>query len=99
MKFSPQHHEAIVSLIAKNGFSSDHFNFVKKRGRIQLVEQSSERFFSFIAVKQTELNPENFQLEDRTFFKIKSQLEKESTVENWELVLKAMSRWMKALKV
>ena len=97
MKFLHQHRNDIIKLINKYGWMEQDFAFVKKRGRIHVIKQSSKKHFSYFRKKETNLNSKSLQWEHSSYFKYQQDDQREKIVENWNAVVKELENWLQGL--
>ena len=98
MRFLITHHKEVIQLLERQNRAKEEFDFVKKRGRINIIERSSKKFFAYLRVKETQLDPETKQWVETSYFKVKTEEQKEHTVDNWTNVFKEMETWLKGLR-
>ncbi|MGI9543921.1 MAG: hypothetical protein ACR2MX_11720 [Cyclobacteriaceae bacterium] len=79
------------------GWEEQDFAFVKKRGRVHVIEQSSKKHFSYFRKKETSLNPKTLQWEDSSYFKYQQEDQPERVVKDWPTVVQKMNLWFKSL--
>ena len=68
-------------------------DFVKKRGRIQIIHGTSGSRFSYLRVKETTLDPTTRGWQHSEFYKVKMNTSKESPVDSWDQVMVLFDQW------
>ena len=97
MKFIHQHRSNILNILKRYQIDETAVDFIKKRGRIQIIHRASGRKFSYLRVKQTTLDPISQGWKHSEYYKIKYHLAKEVPVENWSQVMEAFDTWSQQL--
>ena len=70
MKFLANHRKEVLQYIAKSGLNESGFSYVKRKGRINIVHDSSKKYFAYLRKKETSINDETHQWEDITYYKV-----------------------------
>ena len=98
MKFVAKHRSNILTTLKHQQIEESEVDFVKKRGRIQVIHRVSGRKFSYLRIKETKLDPHTHHWKNSESYKIKINELKEAPVGNWEMVMKAFDKWTKSVK-
>ena len=96
MKFVHHHRTAILKALSEEGFEELDFDFVKKRGRIHIRFKYNAHQFSYLRVKETQLD-QNLQWQEMESFKIKLDQHKEYPVSDWNQVMNAFRQWLSSI--
>lgn len=94
MKFVAYHRSSILEAFNQAGYQEVDFAFVKRRGRIHIKHQHSEKQFAYLRIKETVLD-ENRQWKHTETFKIKLDQNKEYPVGNWDQLMEVFKQWLK----
>ena len=93
MRFVNQHRLNILAILKKYQLEESSVDFVKKRGRIQIIHGVSGCRFSYLRVKETTLDPITHGWKHSEFYKVKMNANKETPVENWDQVMVLFNQW------
>ena len=97
MKFIHQHRSNILGTLKRHQVDEAAVDFIKKRGRIQIIHRATGSKFSYLRVKQTTLDPISQGWKHSEYYKIKYNQAKEAPVESWSQVMEAFDRWTRQL--
>lgn len=97
MKFLSNHKKDITDLIAKRGLDQLAFSYVKKKGRINIIHDNSKSHFAYLRRKEVALNESNHQWDDKTYYKVQQNDQKEIVMATWDLVLVGFEKWLELL--
>ncbi|MEO9806159.1 MAG: hypothetical protein ABJF04_23060 [Reichenbachiella sp.] len=94
MKFLQTHRKDLLLIMADLGYSAEHFEYVKRKGRIHIVDNEAERSFSYFRRKATQLHPETKQWVESETFEVSIDGDKPIVVNLWEEVCDAFKVWL-----
>ena len=97
MKFLAHHRKDVTNLIDKHQMDQLAFSYVKKKGRIHIIHESSGNHFAYLRKKETAINETSHQWEEKTYYKVQKNQEKEEVLNSWELVMLDFEEWLRAV--
>lgn len=97
MKFLANHRKDIQQLIEKHHIDQLAFSYVKRKGRINIIHDSSEKHFAYLRKKETAINEASHQWEEKTYYKVQKSMDKEVDIASWDLVMVAFDKWLSGI--
>jgi len=97
MKFTQAHRRALHSAMGEQGFSPDDFEYVKRRGRINIIHIASNKTFAYLRRKETKIHPDTHQWIESQHFLVSRNNQEEVIEENWDRVLDQFTDWLQEI--
>lgn len=97
MRFVTKHRADIMSVLSRNDIDERDIDFIKRRGRINIVHRDSNNQFAYLRKKETRLDPFTQQWDHREWYRVKVGDHKEIDIENWVSLVQLFEKWCKNL--
>ena len=97
MKLTKTQYAQIKEVLKMNHRSVDEFTFVKRKGRIRIIENVSEKVFVYFKKKSAVIDTVTQRLEARVHFLVSHSDRKEAKLSTWEEVVGSLDNWLKPL--
>jgi len=94
MKFTQAHRSALHSAMGEQDLSPDNFEYVKRRGRINIIHIASKKTFAYLRRKETKIDPKTHQWIESQHFQVSRNNRQEIIEENWDRVLGQFKDWL-----
>ena len=94
MKFLEAYRKDIISILVSHNLSSNEFSFKKKKGRIFILLNQKDKWFSFYKKEDFFIDPETKKREDIGYFELKTTNSSTIKVNLWEEVIKKLHLWL-----
>lgn len=79
------------------GIDPGRFNYVKRKGRIHIIDPSSDQSFWYFRRKETRIDPETKQWVKLESYEVKVDNDPLLQLENWQEVLGRFGEWLRSL--
>ncbi|MFY0653345.1 MAG: hypothetical protein JXQ96_14985 [Cyclobacteriaceae bacterium] len=97
MKLTKTQYAEINKLFESVGRQAEEFTLIKRKGRIHITENASDKTFIYFKKKSAGIDPVTQRLEDGLHFLVSHSDMEEVTVASWEEVMKLLYKWLKPL--
>ena len=97
MKFTKTQHTRVLKAMAEVNRSVGEFSFVKRKGRINIIENESQKSFVYFNKKTTKLDPDTQRLESGEYFLVFHSEMKEQPFSSFDDVIFILSVWLKII--
>lgn len=94
MKFLATHRKDLMKFMQAQGISPDRFDYIKRRGRIHLVDPESGKTFLYFRRKETQIHPETKQWVELESYEVKADNGRVLQLEDWPAVLGKFQEWL-----
>lgn len=97
MKFAKTQHTRVLKAIAEVNRSVGDFSFVKRKGRINIIENESQKNFVYFKKKTAKLDPNTQRIESGEYFLVFHSEMKEQSFSSFDDVIFSLSVWLKII--
>lgn len=97
MKFTKTQHTRVLKAIEVTNRSVGEFSFVKRKGRINIIENESKKSFVYFKKKTAKLDPDTQRLESGEYFLVFCSGMEEQSFASFDEVIFIMIRWLRTL--
>ena len=97
MKFTQVHRKSIHSEMKKQQFSPEDFEYVKRKGRINIIYISTKMSFTYFRKRETSIDPTTHQWVESEYFLVSYNSQKEFIAKTWKNVTENFSEWLQSI--
>ena len=98
MKLTKTQHSEIIEVLNAQNRTVEEFSFIKRKGRINIIESDSARSFSYFKKKSAGINPTTQRLENYEHYLVSFDSQKEFSVSEWDAMIIEFKKWLLSLK-
>lgn len=97
MKFTQAHRKSIHFEMRNHQFTPEDFEYVKRRGRINIIHSESKQCFTYFRKKETSIDPATQHWVETEHFLVSFNSQKEFESSTWVNVIVDFSQWLKSI--
>lgn len=97
MKFLPSHVNDLHKCMSEYGFSPDDFEYINRKGRINISLKVSGNTFCYFGRQETLLDPNTMKWVNKERYEVTlSEKPSKTTFDSWTEVLNYFNRWLES---
>ncbi|MCR9250004.1 MAG: hypothetical protein NXI20_06245 [bacterium] len=97
MKFLQSHVNDLHKCMSENGFNPDDFEYINRKGRINISLKESNNTFSYFGRQETLLDPDSMKwVNNETYDVTLSETSSKISLDSWTGVLEYFNRWLES---
>jgi hypothetical protein len=99
MKFTKTQHYNVLKVIQEAKRSAEEFSFVKRKGRINIIENRSQNSFVYFKKETAKFDPDTQRLVSGAYFLVFHSDMKEQSFPSFEDVIFSLGGWLKKISI